>query len=45
MENPNIVLEDATCYESYMCYTTNVKLLWMCVEWMYGQLKLICKYL
>lgn len=45
MENPNIVLEDATCYESYMRYPTNVKLLWESVEWMYGQLKLTCKYL
>ena len=45
MENPNIVLEDATCYESYMRYPTNVKLLWESTEWMYGQLKLSCKYL
>jgi len=45
MENPNIVLEDATCYESYMRYPTNVKLLWECVEWMHGQMKLICRYL
>jgi len=45
MENPNIVLEDATCYESYMRYPTNVKLLWESTEWMYGQLKLTCKYL
>jgi len=45
MENPNIVLEDATCYESYMRYPTNVKLLWECVDWMYGQMKLTCKYL
>ena len=45
MENPNIVLEDATCYESYMRFPTNVKLLWESTEWMYGQLKLTCKYL
>ena len=45
MENPNIILEDATCYESYMRYPTNVKLLWECVEWMHGQMKLTCKYL
>ncbi|MCK4989185.1 MAG: transposase [Bacteroidales bacterium] len=45
MENPNIVLEDATCYETYMRYPTNVKLLWESTEWMYGQLKLTCKYL
>jgi hypothetical protein len=45
MEQTNIVLEDATCYESYMRYPTNVKLLWECVDWMYGQMKLTCKYL
>jgi hypothetical protein len=45
MENPNIVLEDATCYESYMRFPTNVKLLWECVEWMHGQMKLLCRYL
>ena len=40
IENPNIMLEDATCYETYMRYPTNVKLLWESVDWMYGQLKL-----
>jgi hypothetical protein len=45
LENPNIVLEDATCYESYMRYPTNVKLIWESVDWMYGQLKLTCKHL
>lgn len=45
MENTNIVLEDATCYESYMRFPTNVKLLWESTDWMYGQLKLTCKLL
>jgi hypothetical protein len=45
IEHPNVVLEDATCYESYMRYPTNAKLLWESVEWMYGQMKLACKYL
>ena len=45
MENPNIVLEDATCYESYMRFPTNVKLMWECVEWMHGQMKRTCRYL
>jgi hypothetical protein len=45
LENPNIVLEDATCYESYMRFPTNVKLIWESVDWMYGQMKLICRYL
>jgi len=45
MENTNIVLEDATCYESYMRYPTNVKLLWESVDWLHGQMKITCKYL
>jgi hypothetical protein len=45
IDHPNVVLEDATCYESYMRFPTNVKLLWESVDWMYGQLKLTCKYL
>lgn len=45
IKQPNVVLEDATCYESYIRYPTNVKLLWECVDWMYGQMKLTCKYL
>lgn len=45
IQQPNVVLEDATCYESYIRYPTNVKLLWECVNWMYGQMKLTCKYL
>jgi hypothetical protein len=34
IKDPNVVLEDATCYESYIRYPTNVKMLWECVEWM-----------
>jgi hypothetical protein len=45
LEQTNILLEDATCYETYMRYPTNVKLLWECVDWMYGQLKRNCKQL
>jgi hypothetical protein len=41
----NIVLEDAACYESYMRFPTNIKLLWESVDWMYGQLKITCKRL
>ncbi len=43
--HPNIMLTDATCYETSMRYPTNVKLLWESVDWCYGQLKLSCKYL
>jgi hypothetical protein len=45
IEHPNIMLTDATCYETSMRYPTNVKLLWESVDWCYAQLKLSCKYL
>lgn len=45
LKETNIMLEDATCYETSMRYPTNVKLLWESTEWSYKQLKLMCKYL
>jgi len=45
IDHPNIMLTDATCYETSMRYPTNVKLLWESVDWCFGQLKLNCKYL
>ena len=45
IEASNVILEDATCYESSMRYPTNVKLLWESIEWLHGQMKLTCKYL
>jgi hypothetical protein len=45
MNHPNIMLTDATCYETSMRYPTNVKLLWESVDWSYGQMVQICKYL
>ena len=45
LRDTNIMLEDATCYETSMRYPTNVKLLWESTEWTYKQLKLMCKYL
>jgi hypothetical protein len=45
LNQTDIMLEDATCYETSMRYPTNVKLLWECTEWSYNQLKLICKHL
>jgi hypothetical protein len=41
----NIMLTDATCYETSMRYPTNVKLLWESVDWSYGQMVQLCKYL
>ena len=40
----NIMLTDATCYETSMRYPTNEKLLWESILWSYGQLKYMCKY-
>lgn len=45
MESPNLMLTDATCYETALRYPTNIKLLWESVDWCYGQLKMNCKYL
>jgi len=45
MRQSNIMLTDATCYETSMRYPTNVKLLWESVEWSYGQMVYMCKYL
>ncbi len=45
ISDTNIMLEDATCYETSMRYPSDVKLLWECTEWAQGQLKVICKYL
>jgi hypothetical protein len=41
----NVMLGDATCYETSMRYPTNVKLLWESVEWVHGQMKRTCKRL
>ena len=45
MNQTNIMLTDATCYESWMRYPTNVKLLWESVDWCYGQMVQMCKFL
>jgi hypothetical protein len=39
------MLTDATCYETSLRYPTNVKLLWESVDWSYGQMVRMCKYL
>jgi hypothetical protein len=45
MRQSNIMLTDATCYETSMRYPTNVKLLWESVDWSYKQMAHMCKYL
>lgn len=44
MQEKQTNLADATCYESYVRYPTDVKLLWECIDYLHGQLKIICKY-
>lgn len=44
LENTNVLLEDATCYETDMRFPTNVKLLWECNDWIYNQIKILCRY-
>ena len=43
MKDTHVMLSDATCYESYIRYPTDVKLLWESCEWTYGQMKRINK--
>jgi hypothetical protein len=45
MRQTNIMLTDATCYETSMRYPTNVKLLWESVDWCYEQMRYMCKFL
>jgi IS5 family transposase len=39
MDQTHIGMCDATCYESYIKYPTNVKLLWDCNVWLQSQIK------
>ena len=45
MKDLPIGLSDATCYESYIKYPTDQKLLWDCCEWLHKQTKRLCKVL
>ncbi len=45
LKEPGHATTDATCYESELRHPTDQKLLWEAVDWSYGQLKLLCKYL
>lgn len=40
---PEKIVVDATCYESDLRYPTDQKLLWESVDWLYRQLKQICR--
>lgn len=45
MKNTHLGLCDATCYESYIKFPTDVKLLWDCVEWLHKRIKYASKAL
>ena len=45
MQEVNHATTDATCYESELRFPTNQKLLWESVNWTYGQMQMLCKYL
>lgn len=37
------IVMDATCYESFLRYPTNVKLLWECADWLHALVRDTCK--
>jgi IS5 family transposase len=43
MEQTNMAMTDATCYETDMRYPTDVKLLWESCEWLYNHIKKLTK--
>lgn len=43
IREPEKLVVDATCYESELRYPTDQKLLWESVDWIYKQLKALCK--
>jgi hypothetical protein len=43
IEEPEKVVVDATCYESELRYPTDQKLLWESVDWLFRQLRQLCK--
>jgi hypothetical protein len=45
MDNTSILMSDATCYESYIRFPTDAKLLWESIDWVYRQLKIFVKRL
>lgn len=45
MEGLGVMLNDATAFESYIKFPTDVKLLWDCVHWVYTVMHKLCKEL
>jgi len=42
MEQTHVLMDDATCYESYIKYPTDVKLLFNCTEWIFARIEELC---
>ena len=45
LEDTQVAMMDATCYESHVAYPTDVKLLWKACEWIERRKKALCKAL
>ena len=45
LDNTQVLMSDATCYESYIRYPTDMKLLWEAIDWLYDHMCAIYKYL
>lgn len=40
--HPQVSMQDATVYESYIKFPTDVKLLWDCVQWVHSRIAHLC---
>ena len=45
LKDKDLCLTDATCYESYLRFPTDIKLLWECCHWLHKLLVSECKHL
>ena len=45
LKDKDLCLTDATCYESYLRFPTDIKLLWECCHWLHTLLVSECKHL
>ena len=43
LKDKDLCMSDATCYESYLRYPTDIKLMWECCEWLYSLLHKTCR--
>lgn len=45
LKQTHVLMDDATCYESYIKYPTDVKLLFDCTEYLFATINMICDIL